>query len=357
MRVLLVGDYPPPAGGVAVHVRQLQAFLALRGLEVRVLDIGKGAHRKLGVTPVRAAPALVREVFHHARAGWIVHLHTSGNNPKSWMVAAACAAATAAGTGRAVLTVHSGLSPVFLAGSATHRLLARGALLGFERVVAVSEAVGSALRSLGVSARRLSVAPAFLADCVEPGPLPEGFDRLRQTRRPLLCVAHHPSPVYGRAFLMNALRDAATRWPEVGLAFFGPGAESGELRALAAVSGVAAHVEGLGELEHPQALAVMAQSDVFLRPTLADGDAMSVREALALGVPCLASDVAARPEGTHVYRSGDIRSFVEGLGTALEASRARRVPADAGDHLLQLYSQLEENPHVAIEAQVRPERA
>ena len=38
MRILLVGDYPPPPGGIAIHVRQLHRMLHESGCEVRVLD-------------------------------------------------------------------------------------------------------------------------------------------------------------------------------------------------------------------------------------------------------------------------------------------------------------------------------
>lgn len=44
---------------------------------------------------------------------------------------------------------------------------------------------------------------------------------------------------------------------------------------------------------------------VYVRPTKTDGDSLSVREALALGCPVLASDVSCRPRGTIVYHLGE----------------------------------------------------
>ena len=40
---------------------------------------------------------------------------------------------------------------------------------------------------------------------------------------------------------------------------------------------------------------VLRLTDVLLKPTNTDGDAISVREALYLGVPVVASDVVERP--------------------------------------------------------------
>jgi glycosyltransferase involved in cell wall biosynthesis len=64
-----------------------------------------------------------------------------------------------------------------------------------------------------------------------------------------------------------------------------------------------------GNLQHQECLEVMSRSAVFVRPTLYDGDALSVREAQALGVRVVASATDFRPSGVLLYRSdvpGDI---------------------------------------------------
>ena len=61
---------------------------------------------------------------------------------------------------------------------------------------------------------------------------------------------------------------ANLKLPGAALALYGPASD-------------AVHVEGVrafGELHRAQALALVAACDVFVRPTLADGDSVSVRE-------------------------------------------------------------------------------
>jgi hypothetical protein len=96
----------------------------------------------------------------------------------------------------------------------------------------------------------------------------------------------------------------------------------------------------LGELPEPQALAVVQVSDVFVRPTFADGDAISVREALALGVRCVASDAAVRPNGVRCFRRGDATDLERVLGDALAAPANAPVRFDAGPALLHLYGEM-----------------
>jgi glycogen synthase len=337
MRVLLVGDYPPPHGGVAVHVQQLHRFLRERGLEVRGLDIGKGARPAPDVLPVRSAPALARELA-RTRHG-VVHLHTSGNNPKAWLVAAAVGAVRSPGGGPRFVTLHSGLVPGFLAGSPARRLAARAALARYAGIVAVSRAVAEAVHALGVPASRLHVHPAFLASQVRPGEPPPALAEVRARRRPLLVFAHHSSPVYGRTAMFAALRRLADLTPGVGLAVFGPGTRTGPFLADARAVGVEALLEDFGELPHATALALLAKADVFVRPTLADGDSISVREALALGVPCVASNVAVRPEGTVTYPVGSTEGLVAAVARALAAGPRRAAGPDAGPFLLARYAE------------------
>ena len=74
---------------------------------------------------------------------------------------------------------------------------------------------------------------------------------------------------------------------------------------------------------------VLLRSDLHLRPTLVDGDAVSIREALHFGVPVLASDICARPSGCAVYQADDIRSLVEAAAAILNGASGRHdhVPA------------------------------
>jgi glycogen synthase len=175
---------------------------------------------------------------------------------------------------------------------------------------------------------------------VRPGPVPPEVEEARARRRPLLAMAHHPSPVYGRKLMFRALRMLADALPGVGLAVFGPGTRSEPFSRDAREAGVEGLLENLGELEHPQALGLLARCDAFIRPTTHDGDAISVREALALGVPCVASDVCDRPEGTRTFRAGNAVELADQVQEALERGRVRVRPVDAGPVLLGLYGEL-----------------
>ena len=60
------------------------------------------------------------------------------------------------------------------------------------------------------------------------------------------------------------------------------------------------------------------KSDVFVRPTFMDGDAISVREAGTLGVPVVASNVGTRPEGTVLFEVGNKSQLVKQILACLK---------------------------------------
>jgi glycosyltransferase involved in cell wall biosynthesis len=63
---------------------------------------------------------------------------------------------------------------------------------------------------------------------------------------------------------------------------------------------------------------ILRSSDLFLRPTNTDGDALSIREALSFSVPVIASDVVHRPSGTILFKNRDIDDLLLKTITVLE---------------------------------------
>ena len=73
----------------------------------------------------------------------------------------------------------------------------------------------------------------------------------------------------------------------------------------------------------------MAGCEVFVRPTLADGDSVSVREAIALGRVVVASDVGTRPPEARLVPAGDAAALANGLISAAQELGNKPAPAAA----------------------------
>jgi glycosyltransferase involved in cell wall biosynthesis len=329
-RVLLVGALPPPSGGVASHCQELRSALGAYGLAVRLID-----PRRLGPDGSDGRTRLLAELLRARCAGDLVHVHTNGHNRRSWMLAALCAGGH---TGPSLLTLHSGLAPEYVR---LHHSVARFVCNRFTGIVAVNEEIAEALLAAGVAAERLTVCPAFTPQALALRLSPPG---LRQTRRAhplLLACALAPGPEYGALTMLDAFRLVRMHHERAGLILYGPGTRHPALAAAVRARGLAGAVHHFGELTRTQALAVIAAADLFVRPSLADGDALSVREALALACQVVASDVGARPGGVRLFPAGDAAACAEQIFLAVANRLSEQTPPmDCLPILLALYARL-----------------
>ena len=83
---------------------------------------------------------------------------------------------------------------------------------------------------------------------------------------------------------------------------------------------------------------LMKCSDVMIRATATDGDSLSVREALHLGIKVLATDCVDRPDGVILFKYNDSESLKVALDT--DFPRITSEPINIIDKLLEIYNSL-----------------
>jgi glycosyltransferase involved in cell wall biosynthesis len=187
-------------------------------------------------------------------------------------------------------------------------------------------AVSPAVRDSYVRALRLSPEAIEIAPCVLD---PEAFDPGRQPPRELLRSQYGMAPdqiaavSVGRLIPSKRQADAiaavaqAARAAPVHLYLVGTGPDEPALRRLAAER--SAPVTFLGDRgDVPQ---LLHAADLFLFPTLFEGMPMALLEAMAMGKPCLCSDlVEIRQLGGDALRyfpPQDVPSLLRGLGALI----------------------------------------
>ena len=315
-RIVLVGNWPPPFGGVSVHLQALRAATAREGAEVSVLDIGHERSLGRGITPARGmwplGIGLVRAFS--PGVGALLHLHTSGANPKSWSVVAGVGLLSRGRCPSIVVTFHSGHLTRWLR-TTSRRMAAKVALGPYDRIICVSEEIRGGLIEAGIDDRRLAVLPAFGREGVVPGELPDEVGRFVSGRSAIVSSLIGAGRDYGERELLEAWARLDSG-PGAGLVVAGPGTDHPEARRLVDRLGLK-NVLLAGELDRPAALALLKASRLFVRPTWVDGDAVSVREALVLGIRVVATRTGTRPPGATLCEPGDIAALSDAMSAAL----------------------------------------
>lgn len=342
--LFLVGPLGPPSGGVTSHLWDLRSAVVSLGGSVRMFDPARRVRgpRDLGASLTRvlfdaatramAGGRLAAALAAARTRGDLVHLHTNGHNHGSWEVIGLIGLLAGGRGGGAMLTLHSGLAPAYLA---AHPRIVRRLADRYERVVCVSQAIAEALVRTGFAEERLIVAPAFSPTTL-PLPLPPpGLGVARRRHRPLLAATLSPGAEYGADVLVEGFTrlvrdDPEGRMGDAGLVLFGPAARDPELAATLQERGLGWRVYAYADLNRGEALAVLRTCDVFLRPTRADGDSISVREALALGVRVVASDAAVRPAGVRCHAAGNGAALAAAVREALELPAPADLKSEGG---------------------------
>jgi glycosyltransferase involved in cell wall biosynthesis len=165
------------------------------------------------------------------------------------------------------------------------------------RFVAVSSAVrDSYVSALGIPPERTEVIynavdiSALRARAEHPsaGPGLRAELDLAPGRRLIVNVARHV-PQKGLEYLIDSLSRPPLRGIDCGLALVGVGGGTPALRSRVEAAGLGDRVRFLGRRE--DVAAILAAADVFAFPSLYEGLPVALLEALALGVPAVASDI------------------------------------------------------------------
>jgi len=112
--------------------------------------------------------------------------------------------------------------------------------------------------------------------------------------RPLIAVVANLWPVKGHRTLLEAIRQVHARRPDARFALVGDGPERPFLEQRIRESGLAVAVDLLGTRYDVPAL--LARSDAACLPSLAEGLPNAVMEAMAAGLPVVATAVGGIPE-------------------------------------------------------------
>jgi glycosyltransferase involved in cell wall biosynthesis len=350
MRVLQLGPFPPPWGGVQTNVVSIRDYLRRHGAEASVINItGNRKPDGDGVHYPASAAALLRLLY--TLRYDVVHIHVGGHLPPR-VLSLMLACATVPGR-RSVFTFHSGGFPSSPAGEAARARSFLGIVLRrFDAVIGVNPRLVEFFRRMGVPAARTHLVyphafgPETAAIAARGrGGLPEPLRGFYAAHDPVLATVGLLEPEYDLPLQIAALGRVRERHPRAGLVIAGSGSREAELRAQIAAAPWGEHVLLAGDVPREHTLLAIATADAVLRTTLYDGDAISVREALHLGTPVIASDNGMRPTGVRLVPKQDAGALVAAVDRAVaDARRPERRVADGGEEnlaaVVRLYERL-----------------
>lgn len=330
MKICLIAPSPPPYGGIANWQRLVTEY-AQAHTDVDFVQINTAVKRRStdgrslfdrvvgsGVRMFRQNRRLKRVIREEHPSA--IHMTTSGSLA---LVRDLLLLKTA--KRRKVPTVYHlrfGRIPE-IAGKNTWewRLMRRTLGLASE-VIAIDPLTRDAIQT-----RLPEVAISLLPNPVDFAALPE---RNRQEQQTVLFMGW-VVPTKGTEELIEAWNRVGASHPEQTLVLVGPG-EPAYLKSLREKCRVP-NLRITGEMEHDDAMRIMAEAGIFVLPSHTEGFPNVVAEAMALGRPVIASNVGAigwmlEPDCGVLVPAGDADALAQALEALLSDPARRRTLGD-----------------------------
>ena len=326
LSVLQLGPYPPPHGGVQSNLVAIRNYLLRRGHRTGVINITR--HKQPERDELYFPQGALATMRLLATLPYrIIHLHVGGTYPPRVM-ALSLICCWLPGR-RAILTFHSGGFPSSPEGRAARKWSALGFVFRqFDHVIAVNAEIAAMMKDkYGVRADRVStIRPDSFDPAAMSSELPAKLREFYKAHGPVLLTVGLLEPEYDLGLQIEAMADIRKRLPGAGLLIIGSGSLEAELRAKIAASPVAEHILLAGDVAHADTLRAIQQATALLRTTLYDGDAVSVREALWMGTPVIASDNGMRPEGVRLIPKENAAALKEEIYAVAAAGAGSERP-------------------------------
>ena len=317
MNVLLVMT-ARTVGGAEIYVERLTAALAgacrftvAMSDHPEPADLGQRLAARCEVLTfpfdrTRALPSVTRQLRQLGRATDIIHLNS--NHPGSRL--GILMGFALPGAGRPVVCVEQGASPIGaieVPGSVAWALpaLFRWSRRSVARVVAVSEENKRTLVDLyRLPASKISVVHngVELAPFMDPAPGTLRAELGLAPDQPLVIVLGRLAANKGQRFLVEAAPAILARFPTTHFAFAGNPEGRGDIEARIRTLHLEPHFSLLGF--RSDVVNLLRSSDLFVLPSLAEGFSLSIIEALAAGLPVVATRVGGATEIIDEGRNG-----------------------------------------------------
>ena len=327
-KVAVVGVYPPPYGGISVHIERLAATLEKENIPYVVYDESKQQENKSGqIVPIDNVESWCRSYLFQKNED-VIHNHFL-----RWQVRFLLSLLRLKGK-KVIHTLHSMRGESY---SPVHKVMIYLTGKLSNHFIVVNDEIKEKLIQLGIAERKISVIPAFIPPVEDsmveiPAYIEDFFAAHKQ-----VIVAnggvgnlYKGKELYGLDLCVDMFIKLANEKPDAACIYCITHVDDEkveqEMKEKLEAHGVADRF--LFVYEKMPMYPLMKKAALFVRPTRSDGDAISIREALHYKIPVVTSDVANRPDGVALFENDSVESFTEVCLTQLSMDGSREETAN-----------------------------
>lgn len=314
MIVHQIGTYPPPLGGISNHIKRLHEYLLAHGRESYVLDPSGVPKQAPGVELV-SSRGLFRLLL---RPRSVLHFHIYGFKTFALMYLLSMRHAV-------VYSLHGEPDMEHISHSrGLRRKLMLAMLKRFAIVADNATSEEHLTRELGLA--DVVTIPEYIpgsgpdeGDLARLMPYRERFDVILSSNAYQITF-FRDQDLYGLDILVEMIRELAVSH-NVGMLFLLPGRGMEDY-----YEQITKRITEYGLVDRfifireplVEASSLWSISDIVIRATNTDGNALTIHEAMHAGAPVVASDCVDRPDGAILFKTRDVADLVRAVSDAIE---------------------------------------
>jgi glycosyltransferase involved in cell wall biosynthesis len=309
LSILTVGPYPPPIGGVSIHLSRLKDHLDSLKFKNTVWSLSETEDLLQNIRRVSFRNLHYRLIFNPSFR--IIHYHVSGYPARK---RAAYLSRTLFRNRINVITLH-GDAIRFVESYPQESI---EIFNSFSTVICVKKGDAKKLLSCGVKTDVQDISPFILPQNLDATIESQIVSEFMDRHEHVICANGskitflHDNELYGLDMCVELMGCLSVDHLDVGFVFYL--SKSNDHKYLEKIRNRITELNLndsflLYEGEE-QFFPVIRKSSIFIRPTNTDGDALSIREALHSGVPVITSDVVARPEECVLFANRNLDDLV-----------------------------------------------
>ncbi len=320
LSVLLVGGYPPPYGGISVHIQRLHEFIINSGDECQILFTGFNKSKLIKNNDIVWFFNVIK-LFRLKNTKPIIHIHVSAfrNLLKIYLLSRFFKNQSK------LITIHSGtFNKKLNKQSKLKHLFLRKILGNFNYIITVNTEQKQLLSNvLRINSDKIIVIPAF----IHPISSNEDFDNkdislIEQSNKIKIVMSGYLHDYYGYDLIMDYLENHKKYFGF--FVFYGTHNKKYKSRIINRIKNMD-NAHFFTDLSPQQFNWLLKNTDIYVRNTDRDGDCVAIREAAYWGVKVCASDSVTRPIGTELFSCNNKFEFENAIWNVVNQPNSGKI--------------------------------
>lgn len=318
MKIVLIGTYPPPYGGISVHIKRIKQYLEGSGVEVVVYNESKKESANIKVIKRYISFIFIIPFI----KGDIFHFHTLNKKIRILLGFYKMLGK------KIILTIHGeSLNEQINDSNFFVKTLLIRSLKKIDKIICVNPKNRNELLELGFNQYRIVNIPSYIHPIEEKNDIDnipkEIWDFMKKAEFLISangCIRfHNNEDLYGFDMLVDLISELNYSNIEAKLlvCILDVEGQSDEERSY--YNNIKKSIQELKlgekikfyEVKDSEFYPILKKSKLFIRPTNTDGYGVSIAEAIYYSVPAIASDVCVRPQGTILFKARDKKSLYD----------------------------------------------